>query len=142
MDSKALFLLMWRGARLLVAGFVLGAAFGYTVARTQTPVFEARTQVLISRARQQTNTDMLPLGEDQLVSTNIQLVKSQPVLDAVSTQLGYQVKSDQVVVNAIPNTLIIQIKVQDPVSGRAADIANTLVQVLIHQNQQLVADRY
>lgn len=142
MESKALILLMWRGARLLVVGFLLGAALGFAASRIQTPVYEAKTQVLISRARLQTNTDMLPLGEEQLVSTNIQLVKSRPVLDAASAQLGIKVKADNIAVSAVPNTLIVQIKVQDPDAGRAAEIANTLVQVLIWQNETLVSERY
>ncbi len=85
---------------------------------------------------------MLPLGEDQLVSTNIQLAKSQPVLDAASTQLGSKIHADDIQVSAIPNTLIIQIKVQDTDPQRAATIANTLVQVLIQQNEDLVSARY
>jgi len=142
MESKALLLLMWRGIRFLIAGLLLGAAFGFGISKIQTPVYEAKTQVLISRARQQTNTDMLPLGEDQLISTNIQLTKSQPVLDIVSAQLGGTVKADNLQVSAIPNTLILQIKVQDNDSKRAAAIANTLVQVLIQQNESLVSERY
>jgi len=133
---------MWRNARWLIAGLVLGAALGFAVSRIQTPVYEAKTQILISRARQQSNTDMLPLGEDQLVSTNVQLAKSQPVLDAVSAQLGSRVDADNIQVSTIPNTLIIQIKAQDVDPQRAALVANTLVQVLIQQNEDLVSGRY
>ena len=142
METKDLLLLMWRNVRFLIAGLVLGTLLGFGVSKIQTPIYEAKTQILISRSRQQSNTDMLPLGEDQLVSTNIQLAKSQPVLDAASTQLGSKIHVDDIQVNAIPNTLMIQIKVQDPDPQRAATIANTLVQVLIQQNQDLVSARY
>ncbi len=77
-----------------------------------------------------------------MVSTNIQLAKSQPVLNEVSTRLGSTVEADQIQVSAIPNTLIIQIKAQDSDPSQAAMIANTLVQVLIQQNEDLVAARY
>ncbi len=142
MDTKDLLLLLWRNARWLIAGLVLGAALGFAVSKIQTPVYEAKTQILISRARQQSNTDMLPLGEDQLVSTNIQLVKSRPVLDAASSQLGSPLNAENIQVSAIPNTLIIQIRVQDIDPQRAATVANTLVQVLIQQNEDLVSSRY
>jgi capsular exopolysaccharide synthesis family protein len=142
MEVKDFLLLMWRNVRILIAGLVLSIALGYVAARLQTPVYEAKTQVLISRARQQTNTDMLPLGEDQLVSTNIQLAKSQPVLDAVSAELGSKVESENIQVATVPNTLIIQIKAQDADPQQAALIANTLVQVLIQQNEDLVSARY
>ena len=142
MEVKDFLSLMWRNVWILLAGLVLGAGLGFVAERVQTPVYEAKTQVLISRARQQSNTDMLPLGEDQLVSTNIQLAKSQPVLESVSAQLGSKVDSDTIQVATIPNTLIIQIKAQDADPQRAAMIANTLVQVLIQQNQDLVSARY
>lgn len=142
MEVKDFLSLMWRNLRILIIGVVLGAAIGFVIARFQTPVYEAKTQILISRARQQNNTDMLPLGEDQLVSTNVQLAKSQPVLDAVSAELGSRVFAENISVAAVPNTLIIQIKIQDADPQRAADIANLLVQVLIQQNEDLVAGRY
>lgn len=142
MESKDLLLLLWRNIRFLIAGLVLGVALGFAATKIQTPVYEAKTQILISRSRQQSNTDMLPLGEDQLISTNVQLAKSQPVLDAVSAKLGSKVKVDNIQVAAISNTLIIQIRAQDPNPQRAANIANTLVQVLIQQNQEMVAARY
>ena len=142
MDIKDFLSLMWRHARILIAGLVLGTSLGFVAARVQTPVYEAKTQILISRARQQNNTDMLPLGEDQLVSTNVQLAKSQPVLDAVSAGLGSRVFAENISVAAVPNTLIIQIKAQDADPQRAAGIANLLVQVLIQQNEDLVAARY
>jgi capsular exopolysaccharide synthesis family protein len=142
MDIKDLILLLWRGIRFLILGVILGAILGFSVSMIQTPVYEAKTQVLIMRSRQSTNTDLLPLGEDQLVSTNIQLVKSQPVLDIASNKLGSKIKADNIQVSAIPNTLIIQIKVQDASSQRAAKIANILVEVLIQQNKDLVAGRY
>jgi capsular exopolysaccharide synthesis family protein len=142
MEVKDFLSLLWRNARILIAGLVLGAALGFGAARIQQPVYEARTQVLISRARQQNNTDMLPLGEDQLVSTNIQLAKSQPVLEAISARLGSKIDSDNIQVAAVPNTLIIQIRAQDANPQRAALIANTVVQVLIQQNEDLVSARY
>ena len=142
METKDLLSLMWRNIRILVAGLALGALLGFGVSRVQTPVYEAKTQILVSRARQQNSTDMLPLGEDQLISTNIQLAKSRPVLDAVSLQLGSKVNEDNIQINALSNTLIIQIKAQDPDPQRAMKIANALVQVLIQQNEDLVSARY
>ncbi len=142
MEIKDLLSLMWRNARFLMAGLVLAGMLGFVISRIQTPVYEATTEVLISRARQQSNTDMLPIGEDQLVSTNIQLAKSQPVLDIVSAKLGTKIDPENIQVSTIPNTLIIRIKVQDADPQRAAMIANTLVEVLIRQNQELVSARY
>jgi succinoglycan biosynthesis transport protein ExoP len=142
MEIKDFLLMMWRGFRFLVLGVILGLALGWGVSQIQTPVYEATTEVLVSRARQQSTTDMLPLSEDQLVSTNIELVKSQPVLDAASSQLGSKIIADDIKVSAIPNTLIIQIKARNQDPQRAAETANTLVQILIQQNENLLSGRY
>src|SRR5512138_433584 len=142
MEIKNFLSLMWRSARILAAGLFLGAALGLIVSRVQTPVYEATTNILISRSSQRTNTDMLSLDENQLVSTNIQLAKSQPVLDAVNTQMNSEIDINNIQVSAIPNTLIIQIKVQDADPRRAAAIANTLVRILIRRNEELISGRY
>lgn len=142
MEIKDFLSLMWRQARVLAAGLILGATLGFVIARIQTPIYEATTDILVSRSSQRTNMDMLPLDENQLVSTNIRLAKSQPVLDAVSTKVGSTIQADDIQVSVVPNTLVIQIKVRDADSQRAAMIANTLVQVLIQQNADLVSARY
>jgi polysaccharide biosynthesis transport protein len=142
MEMKDLLSLMWRKRLILLIGLILGIALGFAAVKLQTPIYEAKTQLLISRSRQPNNTDMLNLGEDQLVSTNVQLAKSQPVLDAVSAQLGSKVNIENIQVSALSNTLIIQIRVQDESPERAAVIANTLVQVLIRQNADIVSARY
>ena len=142
MDLKDLILLMWRNIRYIVLGLALGAGIGIFVSKIQAPVYEAGTKVFISRARQQGNSDMLSLSDEQLLAINLQLTKSQPVLDDVSSQLGSKVDADNIQVGAIPNTLIIQIKVQDTDPQRAAAIANLLVQILIQQNETLLSGRY
>ena len=142
MDIKDLILLMWRNFRYIVLGLALGAGIGIFVSKIQAPIYEATTKVFVSRARQQGNSDMLSLSDEQLLAINLQLTKSQPVLNDVSSQLGSKVDADNIQVGAIPNTLIIQIKVQDINPQRAAAIANLLVQILIQQNETLLSGRY
>ena len=142
MEIKELILLMRRNIRYIVLGFILGAGFGIFASEIQTPAYEATTKVFISRARQQSNSDMLSLSDEQLLAINLQLTKSQPVLNDVSSQLGGKIDADNVQVGAIPNTLIIQIKVQDSDSQRAATIANLLFQMLVQQNETLLSGRY
>lgn len=142
MEIKHLISLLWRNLLFLILGLLLGLALGVLVVRIETPVYEATTKILISRTRQQSNADMLPLSDEQLVAINLQLAKSQPVLDEISDQLGGKVDADRIAVSSIPNTLIVQIKVQDPDPARAAKIANLLVHVLIQQNESLLSGRY
>ena len=107
MEIKDLILLMWRNVRYIILGLVLGAGIGIVVSKIQTPVYEATTKVFVSRARQQSNSDMLSLSDEQLLAINLQLAKSQPVLNDVSSQLGSKIDVDNIQVEPIPNTLII-----------------------------------
>ncbi len=142
MEIEDLILLLWRNVRFLVLGLVLGAMVGIVAAKIETPVYESTTKVLISRTREQSNADMLPLSDDQLVAINLQLAKAQPVLDEASRQLGTKIDPDSIQVSAIPNSLMIQIKVEDTDPKRAATTANLLVQILIEQNETLLSGRY
>jgi len=142
MEIKDLILLMWRNFRYIVLGLVLGAGMGIVVTKTQIPVYEAITKVYVSRARQQSNAEILSLDDEQLLAINIQLAKSQAVLNDVASQLGSKVKADNIEVGVIPNTLIIQIKVLDNDPQRAATIANLLVQTLIQQNETILSAWY
>ncbi len=142
MEIKYLISLLWRKLLYIVLGLILGMALGVLVVKIETPVYEATTKILVSRTRQQSNADMLPLSDEQLVAINMQLAKSQPVLEEVSNKLGSKVDVDNIQVSDISNTLIVQIKVQDSDPSRAAAIANLLVEVLIQQNETLLSGRY
>lgn len=142
MAIKDLIRLMWRKILYIILGLVLGAGVGIIVTKNQVPVYEALTKVFVSRTRQQSNSDMLSLSDDQLLAINLQLAKSQPVLNDVSSQLGSKINADNIQVDALPNSLIIQIKVQDNDPQRAATIANLLAQTLSKQNEKLLSGWY
>lgn len=142
MELKDLIRLMWRNVKYIILGLVLGAGVGLFVSKIQPPVYEATAKFFVSRVRQQGNTDMLSLSDEQLLAINLQLAQSQSVLDDVSSQLGSRVEVDTIQAGAIPNTLIIQIKAQDDDPQRAAMTANLLVQTLIQQNDILLSGRY
>lgn len=141
MELKDLFWLLWRNVRLLILGLVLGAIVGMVAGKIEAPVYESTTKILVSH-RQQGSTDVLPLSDDQLVAINLQLAKAQPTLDQAAKLLGSKIDPDAIQVSAIPNSQMIQIKVQDEDPKRAAAIGNLLVQTIIQQNQTLLSDRY
>jgi capsular exopolysaccharide synthesis family protein len=142
MELKDLVLLLWRNARYIILGLVLGAVLGIVVSNIQTPVYEATTKVFVSRTRQQSNSELLSLTDEQLLALNLQLAKSQIVLNEVAAQMGSKVKADNIEAISIPNTLIIQIKVLDNDPKRAATVANLLVQTLIKQDETLFSGWY
>jgi capsular exopolysaccharide synthesis family protein len=72
----------------------------------------------------------------------MELLMSQPVVGATSTQLNYDIDPTQVDIQQIPDTQVILVTVENQDPQLASNIANTLVGVLIDQNENLQAGRY
>jgi capsular exopolysaccharide synthesis family protein len=142
MELKQYLSLLRRWAWLLGLGVILGALIGYIASLYQVPVYEASTRILVTHAPQDKTSDMTYLTDQQLTQTYVQLLTTQPVLDAVSLQLVYTVDPHRINVKPIANTQIIQLSFEDNDPARAAAVANTLVKVLIDQNENLQAGRY
>ena len=83
-----------RWAWLLILGLVLGSAIGYGVANLQTPIYEASTRVIASRASLQAasggntvGTEIYYANEQVLMLTFIELLKSSSIYDSASQTL-------------------------------------------------------
>lgn len=133
-----------RWAWLLILGLVLGAAGGYFGSNYQTPVYQSATRILVMRPSQgaANSADLSYLNDQQLTQTYLQLLTTQPVLEAASADLGFVIDVKQISVQQIGTTQIIKLTVEDPDSTRAASIANQLVMSLIEQNEKLQSGRY
>jgi uncharacterized protein involved in exopolysaccharide biosynthesis len=131
-----------RWAWLLILGLILGLSAGYFASRYMQPVFETGTKLMISRSVQDENPDLAGLNSQQLVQTYIQLLGTKPLLDATMEKAGLQLDSEQITVYEIPDTQIIEIKVEGNNPEKAAVIANTMVQVLIDRNVEIQTSQY
>jgi succinoglycan biosynthesis transport protein ExoP len=143
-----------RWAWLLILGLVLGLVSGFGVARLQTPIYQASTRVIASRASMQaasnggaapsSNTiyDYFYINDQQLMQTFIELLKSSSIFDKASQTLGYPVSPNQIEASQVNDTRILSIVVEDTNPQRAVDIANAIVKALIQQNEELEASRY
>lgn len=142
-DFKRLFTTLQGWAWLLILGAALSAASAYFYSRQQTPVYEATTNILVTRNSQQTVGDLSQsLNLSQLVETYVRMLSLDEFLGIVSQRLGYEVAAGNVKVSALTNTQVIQLKVQDADPARAALIADTMVIILGEQNESLQAGRY
>src|SRR5512138_2748024 len=110
MELKELVALYRRWIWLLLAGLIIGLVGGFVVSKIQTPIYQASTKVLVARNRLQSGADILSLSDQQLVATYQQLLKTQPVLNEAASRLGTKILADDVLVNTILNTQIIQIQ--------------------------------
>ena len=142
-DLAQLFAMVQRWAWLFLVGILLGAAGAYFYSRTQTPVYEATTNILVTRNSQQTVGDLTQsMNLTQLVETYVRMLSMDEFLGIVSQRVNYPVQAENVDVSALTNTQIIELRVQDIDPARAAQIADTMVAVLVEQNESLQASRY
>jgi len=142
MELRQYLSLLKHWAWLLILGVVAGIGVGYAISIYSTPIYQATTKVLVMRAPQERNSDLAYLSDQQLTQTFIQLLSTNPVLDGASLQLNYQVKREQIKVQQVRDTQVIEVTVEDTDPFRAAMTANVLVAVLVDQNEILQSSRY
>ncbi len=142
MELRQYIELFRRWAWLIILGLVLGVAGGYGASTLQEPIYQASTRVLVSRAPDQ-NSNYNSFYDDQnLATTYIQLLTTQPVLEKTGEKLGYSVSGGQINAQLVRDTSLISVTVTDTNPQHAADIANNIVQVLIDQNDTIQSGRF
>ncbi len=142
MELKEYFRIVKHWAWLLILGVVLGGGGGYFASKYQTPMYQASTRVMVMRPSQESASDYTYLSAQQLTQTYVQLMTTSPVLEAASLELGYEVKLEQVSVQQIRDTQVIQLTVEDENPEHVVQIANILVAKLIEQNDTFQAGRF
>lgn len=142
MEFKHYLIILKRWIWLLVLGLFLGSLFGYGYSEYQTPIYLSATKMLVVRASQSQNSDLAYLSNQELGQTFIQLIETSQILNPASEELGFNISPKQVTASLISGTQLIFLEVEDTSPERVAMIANTLVDVLIKQNDNLQSSRY
>lgn len=147
MESKRYLILIRRWQWLLTLGLVLGMGVGFTGSLIMTPIYEANAKVMVAQSSQNQPSDITAyLNSQQLTETYVQLLKTKLVMETVYERLGLTIDPDKlgdgITAKSIANTQLIQISVEDAVPLKAQLIANTLVAVLIEQNDSIQNSRY
>lgn len=141
-EIKQYLLLFRKWLGLLFIGFILGGGLGYLISLYQPTVYETITKIMVSRSMDQEGQTYYYLNEIQLAKTYAQLINTGPILQALSERLGYPVVKEQIAVKQIAESLLLEVRVQDHDPQRAAQIANSLVDVFINYNDELQSSRY
>ncbi len=142
MELKQFFILLRRWYWLLILGLVLGAAGGILFSRIQTPVYQATAKILVMRVPDQSLSGLAYLGDQQLTQTFIELITTSPVINDVSSQLGFKVDPSQIQIQQNTNSQIIKVIVDDESPQKCANIANTLVDKAISHYVSLQVGQY
>jgi len=137
MSLKEIYSSLKKWLSILGLGLVFGLAAGYVGVRLQTPIYQATAKILVVQTQSTKTSDY-----QQLVQTYIELLKTKPILDAASAKLGVAIDPNNVSVTQVATNQIIHVIVKDSDSQRAAQIANTLIQVLIDQINKTDSDQY
>ncbi len=140
--------LLRRWAWLLALGTILGTGVAYYSSSRLTPVYQASAKVLILPGQQvlpaqgENFVDLSSLSGRELLQNYIELLTTQPVVNRTGERLGWNISANQITARRINDTNIVLVTVQDSDPDRAALIANTLVEILIEQNEELQAERF
>lgn len=137
-------ILIVRGwAWLLLLGLLLGAGLTLLVSTSLDPVYQAATKVLVTRTGQSHSSEFTGyLSDLQLAQTYLQLLTTRTVLDTTSARTGVQIEPEDIKGQVIRDTQIITLEVENSDPEQAALIANTMVEVLIEQNELIQSGRY
>jgi capsular exopolysaccharide synthesis family protein len=142
MELKEYLRIVQRWLWLLLLGLALGGASGYAFSRYQTPVYQASTRAMVMRPPKESASDYTYLSDQQMTQTYIQLLTTQPLLDAAGSELGLEIGRKQVSAQQIRDTQVIELTVEDPDPAHAPAIANALIAQLIAQNETFQAGRF
>jgi capsular exopolysaccharide synthesis family protein len=138
--------LLWRNAWIIALAGLLAGLSAFIFSRLQAPVYEARTQVLVSRPSTQSQIIDITqsMNSVQITQTYVEMFKLASVRQAAAERLQIEqpISVAQVNVSALTNTQIIEIRVEDTIPARASAIADTLVQVLVEKNDEIQSGRY
>ena len=143
-DFRHFFLLIRRNLGWLLGVLILSGAGAFLISLYQTPIYAASTQVMVTRMTSSASVADVTqtLNTQQLTQTYVELLTQPWMLDEVSARVGSAVEEGQIEASAATNTMIINLTVEDPEPARARLIADTLVQVLISQNEKIQSGRY
>ena len=148
LDLKELFSIFWNKKAQIILLTLIFMVIGiiYTVGFT-TPMYSSSTTlVLASSGNTETNTNTTITATDitvnsKLVSTYSELVKSKNILRQVISNLGIHVNENNlrnnVAVNSVKNTELIEITVKSENANYAAQIANEIAKVFMEKVKEI-----
>jgi capsular exopolysaccharide synthesis family protein len=142
MELKLILTMIRRWSWLLVIGLLVGGGIGYALSIYQVPEYESTTKVMVLQASVNNVSAAPKISDEELAKTFIELLTTQPVLDAASQKVDYTILPSNIRAQQIRNTRLLQVTVRDTDPQRAALAANKLVEVLIEQNEALQISRF
>jgi tyrosine-protein kinase len=126
---------LWKWSWLIVLSTVVAAFLSWLTIRDQPAIYRTSTTLMIGQAMQQTDPTYADFyAIQQLAQTYAELVKREPILKATARTLGFESQwsnlKNQIAVNVVEGTQLMEIRVTDTNPERAKRIADELAQQL------------
>ena len=147
MEIRQYTAILWRWKWLLVLCTLLAAAAAFVASSLTTPVFEASTMIFINQAPDSRTSDYTAiLASERLARTYAEMLTNRPVLEEALSRLELSIDpkdlKDAMDVQLVPDTQLIELKVQSPNPSLAAVLADSIVQVFAEQIDALQTSRF
>ena len=133
---------------LFVIATLAAGAVGYYYSLQLTPIYQAKTTMMISEAPTSTRSaDLTSITtSERLARTYASMIKTRPMMEKVIQRLGVVLPPDQVrgmvSVNQVSNSQLLEITAKGPDGNFAAAVANALVVVFTEQLQEQQSTRF
>lgn len=139
--------MIWKWLWLIMLGTLLAGSTAYVVSRNMIPIYRASTTLLINQARNPAVTDYSSiLTSERLAKTYVELLTKRPILEEVASRLGLAMDEGsfpaELDVKPVRDTQLIELSVEHSDPRLAAEIANTLPEVFIKQNESIQLSRF
>ena len=139
MELRQYFAVIWKWLWLILLGTAVATGLSYYTSRSMAPIYQASTTVIVGQSLRNTNPSTADMWtSEQLAQTYAEMVRRQPILQGVVDALGlgipYEWLREQIYVNLVQNTQLMEIKVMDTDPLRAKVIADELARQLILQS--------
>lgn len=132
---------------LIVGSTLLGAGAAYLVMAYQPPLYRAVTTLMVEPARDATSSDYSALiAGERLAVTYSQMLAARDIVEETVVQLRLTESAEtiakRIVAEPIRDSQLIRLTVTDTSTARAAEIADTIVQLFAGRVQALQRERY
>ena len=146
-DIRRYFAILWRWAWLIILASFLAGISALVVSLRMDPIYQASTTLLVNEAPGTQATDYTALlASERLTRTYSEMLVKKPVLNEVIEHMNLpftnEALKEMITVQAVRDTQLIEIIVEDTLPNRAASIANEIVVVFSDQIQAMQEARY
>ena len=147
LDIRHIVALVWHWLWIILSISILAAVLAYFLTARQTPYYRSVTTALVNTAANGSSDQFSAIiEEDKAITTYINMMETNPVLEEVREQLGLSMSlfemKQAISISTINETELIRVTVETTDPQRSAQIANTLVEIFSEEIQDIQMARF